>query len=88
MTDKIVRLINDGAGLRQSPEEADLLAVALSNLDNLRESLVSGRIKAFFAVGIAPDHSTFAWSGKSKSTTVLEFHGAWHTMAERIDDIA
>jgi hypothetical protein len=87
--DKVVRLVRvgDADKLSVMPAENELLAQALENLDSLRDALVQGRIKAFFAVGIAADHSTFSWSGKCAPTTILEFRGAWSSMDRFGEDV-
>lgn len=88
-TSKVVHLVRAGPDgdntLSASKSDQELLDRALKNLDSMREALISGKIKAFFAVGLAHDHSTYAWSGKRSPTTVLELWGVWHSMAFNID---
>ncbi len=73
----VIKLVAGEEGrLQRSESEEALLNTALHNLDLMREDLIAGRIKAFAAVGIATDHSTFMWSGKTASTTNLELKGA------------
>lgn len=76
---------NDGATLVREAREAELLASALDSIDNLRAAMADGKVKAFFAVGLAADHRTYGWSGKRSPTTLLEMNGAWHSMANNID---
>ena len=84
---RVISLVtNEDGRLERSPEDAALLEVALECLDSLREALVSGEIKAFIAVGIAPSHSTYTWVGKSKPTTTLELLGAWALRRDMVDD--
>lgn len=49
---------------------------ALEVLDDLRAKIESGEIKAFAAVGIAQDHTTYRWQSTTKPTTKLEILGA------------
>lgn len=84
-TNKVITLVRQGdAALSRLGDEEVLLKEALASLDSLREALLAGRIKAFFAVGLTPDHTTLGWSGKRASTTLLEMYGAWHSMAANI----
>jgi len=78
---------NDAGALEVAAEREAMLRDALENLDSLRAALLGGRVKAFFAVGLSADHSTFAWSGKTQPTTVLELRGAWQSMSNSIEDV-
>lgn len=49
---------------------------SLEAVDDLKQALLTGKIKAFACVGIADDHVTFMWSGTSRHTTHLEMGGA------------
>jgi hypothetical protein len=77
---------NDAGALEVAAQREQQLKDALEVLESLRVALLDGRIKAFFAVGLAADHRTFGWCGKAQPTTLLEMHGAWHAMADRIGD--
>jgi hypothetical protein len=86
MTSEVITLVRGGPQCKLQAEEdhAELVERALVNLESMRQALLSGQIKAFFAVGISKDHTTWSWSGKSSPTTVLELHGAWYAMANDI----
>lgn len=56
------------------------LARTLEVLDILRADLESGRLKAFAAVGIASDHTTFRYQAFAAHTTRLELLGACQTL--------
>lgn len=49
---------------------------ALSVIDDLRNRVEAGDIKAFVVVGVAPDHETMQWCGHTSKTTRLEMQGA------------
>jgi hypothetical protein len=49
---------------------------ALEVIDNLREAVATGKIKAFACVGITPNHNTLGWSSCTVKTTRLEVLGA------------
>lgn len=49
---------------------------ALQVLDDLREAIKKGEIKAFVAVGITDDHTLHGYSASTKHTTRLEMMGA------------
>lgn len=79
---------NAAAELAAAPEREAALRKALSSLDSMRAALLGGQIKCFVAVGIAPDHSTFAWSGKSHPTTNLEVEGALFSLLRNIEGMS
>ena len=78
MTDNVISLVRneDGTKLERSQDQESLMAEALAAIDSLRDAVINGRIKAFAAVGVAADHTTLAWLGKTASTTTLELMGA------------
>ena len=49
---------------------------ALQVVDDLREAIANGSIKAFVAVGITDDHVLHGFSASTKKTTRLEMMGA------------
>ena len=51
---------------------------ALATAESLRKDIESGKIKAFAAVGIQPDHETRIWCASAIKTTRLEMIGAMH----------
>lgn len=53
-----------------------LMEEALSVIDDLRNRVEAGDIKAFVVVGVAPDHETMQWCGSTSKTTRLEMQGA------------
>lgn len=73
MTDKVIQLVPQAA---QTPE----IATVLASLDDLRDAVLTGKIKAFAAVGLAADHTTFMWSSFTQPTTRLEILGAISTL--------
>lgn len=62
--------------LARAERNAETMDEALSILDDLRQKIESGEVKAFVAVGVAPDHETLEWSGFTQKTTRLEIQGA------------
>ena len=69
MNDKVVQLV-------PTADAADNLGATLRIVDDLRQALISGKVKAFCGVGIAPDHETHMWCSSVKPTTRLEMMGA------------
>ena len=57
-------------------DKSDALAV----IDDLRNAVLAGEIKAFACVGIEPDHCTRMWASSAMSTTRLELIGAMYHM--------
>lgn len=49
---------------------------ALQVLDDLRDAIKKGEIKAFVAVGIGDDHTLHGYTASTKHTTRLEMMGA------------
>ena len=49
---------------------------ALQVVDDLREAIANGKIKAFVAIGINDDHELYGYCASTKKTTRLEMMGA------------
>ena len=86
-TDNIVSLGRNADGAVSPRDDAEQMRAALASIDSLREALLSGRIKAFIAVGVAHSHDTFAWSGKRSGFTILEAQGAWAALQGMLPEV-
>ncbi len=52
------------------------MAEALSTIEDLKQSVLTGKIKSFVAVGLDKDHETMMWSVCTEHTSRLELMGA------------
>ncbi len=87
MNDKVVSLYGP-AKISPAGEEAlkehEWIEASLALIDDLREAVSSGRIKAFAAVGVDTQHRAGEWRSRNDCISELELLGAVQLLANNI----